>query len=155
PMIEERHASARFARLLCQLFENRVGQAGLERFAAGRADAEAVSLDGTRRRRIPLENLDGDAGAFQPLRQTEAADPGADDGYFESVHDCAPLSMIRRRAPLARPAAEINARERRQVRVRYRPLIYYLDDRVHEFQRSRSREKGEHARKAARPEEAR
>jgi hypothetical protein len=56
-----------------------VGKALRQRALAAVVDPDPVSLVAAVGRGIPLINVNGYAGAPQPLRQTEAAKPGPND----------------------------------------------------------------------------
>jgi hypothetical protein len=63
-VVKDRQASARLSRVLGKPLEESVGQAALERPAAGRANAQTVSFGGIRPERLALKDLDRDAGIF-------------------------------------------------------------------------------------------
>ncbi len=59
-------------------------QTGVQATTAVRCDVDAITLQAFGARTVALEDRDADAGLFEPLREPEAAQAGAND---EHVHD--------------------------------------------------------------------
>jgi hypothetical protein len=97
-MIEEGHAPARLSRAHGECLERFARQAGLERSAAGGADADAIALDGARLRSVALEKVGLDHVPPQPLGEAESANACSDDCDFEWLHNRSPPAVSRETA---------------------------------------------------------